>query len=90
MLPTGYQFNNNNTQAPLVTAPATEIARSKSTKRKAEQVELEDDVYDGIKRLYSEESPGVIKTCGSEVGLADTMEAASVTYAAQVQPVSAN
>lgn len=57
MLPTGYQFKSR----PVATCGI--IARSKSFKRKADLVDLEDDVYDGIKRLYSEEQGG------SEMGI---------------------
>lgn len=49
LLPTGYKFKSN----PAVTCGA--LARSRSFKRKADLVDLEDDVYDGIKRLYNEE-----------------------------------
>ncbi|KAL4230118.1 hypothetical protein ACF0H5_010503 [Mactra antiquata] len=52
MLPTGYQFKS------LHVTSCSAIARSRSFKRKADLVELEDDVYDGIKRLYNEESSG--------------------------------
>lgn len=49
MLPTGYQFKSH----PVVACGA--IARSRSFKRKADHVDLEEDFYDGIKRLYNDE-----------------------------------
>lgn len=52
MLPTGYQFKS------LHVTSCSTIARSRSFKRKADHVDLEDEVYDGIKRLYNEESVG--------------------------------
>jgi len=69
---------------------STSMSHSKSFKRKAEQVDLGDDVYDGIKRLYSEEPmAGLVMSCGKEVGL-DADGASSSTAYAQVQPVGAN
>jgi len=48
---------------------------SKPSKRKVEQTELGDDVYDGIKRLYGDET-GVyesILVCGSQAAVNDSM-----------------
>lgn len=63
MLPTGYQFKSK------MPADRNALVRNKSIKRKAEQVDLEDDVYDGIKRLYNEDSHDLVLHCGSEVKL---------------------
>lgn len=72
MIPTGYLFKSHPT------------ARPKSVKRKAEQVELEDDFYDGIKRLYNDDTPpNLVKSCGSELEI----DSSAGSY---VQPVSAN
>lgn len=73
MLPTGYLFKSH------------QIARPKSVKRKAEQVELEDDFYDGIKRLYNDDTPSLVKSCGSEL----EVDSSAGSYS-HVQPVSAN
>ncbi|XP_045205716.1 cyclin-I-like [Mercenaria mercenaria] len=73
MLPTGYQFKTN----PVATCGT--IARSRSFKRKVDLVDLEEEVYDGIKRLYNEDQGG------SEIGLDD--EASVFTKA---NPVRAN
>lgn len=73
MLPTGYQFKSH----PTVACGA--IARSRSFKRKANHVDLEEDVYDGIKRLYNDEQSS------SEIGL-DT----SASAFSKANPVCAN
>ena len=75
MLPTGYLFKSDL------------VARSKSIKRKAVEVEMEDDFYDGIKRLYNDDTPAIVKSmsCGSELGQETDSSAGSY-----VQPVSAN
>lgn len=75
MLPTGYLFK----------PPPT--VRPKSVKRKAEEVEHEDDFYDGIKRLYNDDPPCFVKSCGSELG--QDIETSAGLYN-HVQPVSAN
>ena len=60
LLPTGYKFRT--------------VKRSKSVKRKAIDSDDEsDDIYDGIKRLYSEDvametSVAMRLSCGKEVG----------------------
>lgn len=82
MLPTGYQFKSR------VHTNRNPIVRTKSIKRKAEQVELEDDVYDGIKRLYNEDTQDIALSCGSELKL-DSEGASSVTHSV-VQTVAAN
>lgn len=62
MLPTGYQFKA------LKTKHSRAFTRSRSFKRKVDHVDIEDDVYDGIKRLYSEDPGGVALSCSSEFG----------------------
>ena len=63
MLPTGYKF-----KAWPKNKHCNALTRSRSFKRKVEHVEIEDDVYDGIKRLYSEEVSAMSMTCASEFG----------------------
>ena len=48
---------------------------------------MEDDFYDGIKRLYNDDTPTIVKSmsCGSELGQETDSSAGSY-----VQPVSAN
>ncbi|XP_052277841.1 cyclin-I-like [Dreissena polymorpha] len=85
MLPTGYQFVG----APP--ARRNSLTRSQSFKRKGDQMELEDDVYDGIKRLYSEETSSVpMTTCASEFGQGPDGEGMSVHQFPQTKPVCAN
>lgn len=75
MLPTGYLVKSQT------------AIRTKSVKRKAEQIELEDDFYDGIKRLYNDDPPSFVKSCGSELGQGTDNATGSYNH---VQPVSAN
>ena len=77
MLPTGYVLKSHL------------IARTKSVKRKAVEVDVEDDLYDGIKRLYNDDPPSMVKSlsCGSELGQEVDNSAGSYNH---VQPVSAN
>lgn len=84
MLPTGYQF-----KPWPKSKPPTTITRSRSFKRKVDHVELEDDVYDGIKRLYNEDtvSVGITISCGSQYG--QDSEVSSTQYV-QAKQVCAN
>ena len=75
MLPSGYLIKSQ-------TATPT-----KSVKRKAEQIELEDDFYDGIKRLYNDDPGSFVKSCGAELGQGTDNATGSYNLA---QPVSAN
>ena len=77
MLPTGYVLKSHL------------VARTKSVKRKAVEVDVEDDLYDGIKRLYNDDPPSMVKSmsCGSELGQEVDNSAGSYNH---VQPVSAN
>lgn len=63
MLPTGYQFKSWPKRKQRDT-----FTRSRSFKRKVDHVEIEDDVYDGIKRLYSEDPIAMTISCSSEFG----------------------
>jgi hypothetical protein len=55
-LPTGYKFS------------AQKPSRKKSIKRKANILDQEDDIYDGIKRLYNEDSSSDVRmSCGTEL-----------------------
>lgn len=54
-LPTGYKFSSE------------KLSRKKSIKRKASILNEEDDIYDGIKRLYSEDSNEVRMSCSTEL-----------------------
>lgn len=55
-LPTGYEFS------------AQKPSCKKSIKRKANILDQEDDIYDGIKRLYNEDSSSDVRmSCGTEL-----------------------
>lgn len=43
------------------------LMRKKSIKRKADILDEDDDIYDGIKRLYNEDSNDVRMSCGTEL-----------------------
>lgn len=75
MLPSGYLVK------PRTATP------TKSVKRKAEQIELEDDFYDGIKRLYNDDPASFVKSCGAELGQGKDNATGSYNL---TQPVSAN
>ncbi|VDI39427.1 Hypothetical predicted protein [Mytilus galloprovincialis] len=55
LLPTGYKFS------------AQKLLPKKSIKRKASILDDEDDIYDGIKRLYNEDSNDVRMSCAKEL-----------------------
>lgn len=43
------------------------VSRKKSIKRKADILDDDDDIYDGIKRLYNEDGNEVRMSCGTEL-----------------------
>lgn len=57
-------------QLPLglkIAADKIPVSRKKSIKRKADILDDDDDIYDGIKRLYNEDGNEVRMSCGSEL-----------------------
>lgn len=68
MLQTGYSFLRHGSSC------------SKAVKRKAEEVEDDDDIYEGIKRLYNEDFGIEMRmSCGSEGMYQDTDQLSAVS-----------
>ncbi|XP_052793624.1 cyclin-I-like [Mya arenaria] len=84
ILLTGYQFRA------VTQSPSNTLARTRSFKRKGDQMEEEDDVYDGIKRLYCEDPPSVAKTCASEFWQRPERESTVPSQFTRAKPVCAN
>ena len=84
LLPTGYQLRF------IDQTRRASISQSRSFKRKNDEMEMEDDdVYDGIKRLYCEDPPSLGKTCASALG-SEKSEVSTKGQFTQAKPVCAN
>lgn len=64
----------------VYTSSAT-MSSNKPTKRKMEDIEEEDDIYDGIKRLYNEEESSKLSSCAREAFMESAASVATTVVA---------